>query len=182
MLNRGGFVFQIDLSALRAQPGQPLRFTMTGVLESLSGPSEDEEEPLVPDPVRVDVQAAFVDGVCWVDGSIEGWAVLRCGRCLAEFRHPFRAPFSVKYRRGAVDEPDEETLPEGEYLVLDEKLRETVLLALPMRPLCREDCPGLCPRCGRFLGEGSCACRDDDIDPRLAQLAALLKNGEKGVQ
>lgn len=175
-------MFQIDLSALREQPGQPLRFTMTGVLESLRHPGEGEEEPLVPDPVRVDLQATFLGGVYWLEGTVEGEAILRCGRCLGEFRHPFRASLNEKYRQWTAKDADEEPLPDGERLVLDERLRETVLLALPMRPLCCEDCRGLCPRCGKLLNEGSCACPKEDIDPRLAKLAAFLKNGEKGVQ
>lgn len=175
-------MFQIDLSALRERPGQPLHLTMAGKLESLAHPEEGEEEPLVPDPVRVELQATYLGGIYWLEGTVEGEAVLRCGRCLAEFRHPFRASFNEKYRQGPAREADEETLRDDNRLVLDERLREAVLLALPMRPLCREDCRGLCPRCGKLLNEGPCPCPKEDIDPRLAKLAAFLQNGEKGVQ
>ncbi|MDI6907315.1 MAG: DUF177 domain-containing protein [Thermoanaerobacterales bacterium] len=174
-------MFQVDLSALREHPGQPLHLTMTGILESLRHPDEGEEEPLVPDPVRVDLQVTYLGGVYWLEGTVDGEAVLRCGRCLGKFRHPFRAALVEKYRQGTAKDADEETLPDGERLVLDERLREAVLLALPMRPLCREDCRGLCPKCGKLLNEGPCACPGEDIDPRLAKLAAVLKNAEKGV-
>ena len=49
-----------------------------------------------------------------------------------------------------------------------------LLLALPTKHLCREDCRGLCPRCGKNLNEGLCGCREDKVDPRLAVLAQLM--------
>jgi uncharacterized protein len=52
-------------------------------------------------------------------------------------------------------------------------LRDAVTLALPLRPLCREDCKGLCARCGNDLNAGPCDCGGDDIDPRWEALAAL---------
>ena len=49
-----------------------------------------------------------------------------------------------------------------------------LLLALPTKHLCREDCRGLCPHCGKNLNEGLCGCREDKVDPRLAVLAQLM--------
>jgi len=50
-------------------------------------------------------------------------------------------------------------------------VKEQVLLSVPMKPLCRNDCAGLCPVCGRDLNEGACNCRKEELDPRLAPLA-----------
>lgn len=52
-------------------------------------------------------------------------------------------------------------------------LRDELVLTEPMHPLCRPDCPGLCPGCGRHLDVGTCSCAADEPDPRLAALAAL---------
>jgi uncharacterized protein len=54
-------------------------------------------------------------------------------------------------------------------------LREQFYLALPMKPLCREDCKGLCPQCGTNLNTGSCECGPALEDPRLAPLKQLKK-------
>ena len=56
---------------------------------------------------------------------------------------------------------------------LNEVLREQFYLALPMKPLCREDCAGLCPRCGTNRNTGSCSCVTEPEDPRLAPLRGL---------
>ena len=56
-------------------------------------------------------------------------------------------------------------------------MREQFYLALPMKPLCREDCKGLCPQCGTNLNTGTCECRPEWEDPRLAALKALIQNG-----
>jgi len=56
---------------------------------------------------------------------------------------------------------------------LNEVLREQFYLALPMKPLCREDCAGLCPQCGTNRNTGTCSCATEDVDPRLAPLRGL---------
>ena len=68
--------------------------------------------------------------------------------------------------------PEDFAVPLGPDLVLDvtEVARQHLLLALPMVPVCRPDCRGLCPRCGANLNERECGCQRDEVDPRLAPL------------
>jgi uncharacterized protein len=61
---------------------------------------------------------------------------------------------------------------------LGQLMSEQFHLVLPMKPLCRETCRGLCPQCGTNLNAGSCECRTTWEDPRLAPLKALLKDRE----
>ena len=62
---------------------------------------------------------------------------------------------------------------------IEDEITEAFLLELPMVHLCREDCPGLCPRCGKRLSEGDCGCSaKKEIDPRLAKLQKLLEKPE----
>lgn len=108
-----------------------------------------------------------------------------CARCLA----PIDGVFSLDFERtvtteGTIDEDRLEEL-EDEYVVLngselsvDEALCEELSLAFPTKQLCSEDCPGLCSKCGKPLRDGACGCSTVDIDPRLAVLASLLKNGK----
>ena len=64
-------------------------------------------------------------------------------------------------------------------LDVDEALREELLMCFPMRLLCDEDCPGLCPKCGKPKKEGDCGCPEKEIDPRLAVLKNWLDKSEK---
>jgi uncharacterized protein len=61
----------------------------------------------------------------------------------------------------------------GDEIDLSELLRESLLLELPMRPLCSDDCVGLCSVCGKNLNQGPCGCVHDDVDPRWAVLKDL---------
>ena len=102
-----------------------------------------------------------------------------CARCLA----PVDGVFSLDFERtvateGMLTEQEAEEMVD-EYVVLcgheldvDEALCEELLLGFPTRLLCSEDCPGLCPKCGKPRREGDCGCSDKEIDPRLA----VLKN------
>jgi uncharacterized protein len=72
------------------------------------------------------------------------------------------------------DEDLETSYYRGDQIDLKELLREQFYLALPMKPLCREDCHGLCPQCGTNLNTGTCACTPVWEDPRLAPLKGLV--------
>lgn len=110
-----------------------------------------------------------------------------CARCLAPVSDTFSLPMEwTVVTEGTLTE---EQLYEGEeeYAVIedgkldvDELLEETVLLTFPTRLLCAEDCPGLCPKCGKPLKEGPCGCKTREIDPRLAVLATFFEqDGEE---
>ena len=67
------------------------------------------------------------------------------------------------------------TLAEGQKVDLTSLMQETIVTELPLRLLCKEDCKGLCPKCGTDLNLGSCSCEHKEIDPRLAGLADFFK-------
>ena len=110
---------------------------------------------------------------------------LPCSRCLEPFRMPVDSPFDLRYLPAAEMSADDEREVQEEDLEtsyyrddqidLNELLREQFYLALPMKPLCREDCKGLCAQCGTNLNTGTCACAARWEDPRLAPLKGLIK-------
>jgi len=84
------------------------------------------------------------------------------------------SPKSVGYDSDTLRAEDLEfSLYEGEEVDLGPLIREQVLLALPTRPLCRDDCRGLCPQCGINLNHAECGCRVETFDPRLEALRSL---------
>lgn len=102
-----------------------------------------------------------------VRGRVTATARLECVRCLAVFDRPVQAPLEAfAERAGSGRARDEAELErdaymrfhDGRQLDLGQEAREVLLLELPMVPHCREDCRGLCPKCGADLNEGPCAC------------------------
>ena len=109
-----------------------------------------------------------------------------CARCL----EPVSGEFAVSLERTVAAEGTltEEQLEENvdEYAViedgkldLDETIREELLLSFPMRVFCSEDCPGLCPKCGKPRRLGDCGCPTFEPDPRLAILKTLFDKNEE---
>ena len=78
-------------------------------------------------------------------------------------------------------EADAFVIDESHVLDLGEAVRQYTLLALPMKPVCRETCAGLCPCCGTNLNHGPCGCAVGHPDPPRAQLKSLVK-GRQGAQ
>ena len=124
-------------------------------------------------------------------GRVRTELELSCSRCLEAYRFPIDATFDQRYlplsdtaatataAEREIEENDLETSYYSEDQIdLDELIREQFYLALPMKPLCLEDCQGLCSQCGMNRNTGSCDCSAVWEDPRLAALRAL-KSGEK---
>ena len=103
---------------------------------------------------------------CTVD--IEG----KCARCLESVKETVVSEFSrtVAVSLEAEDEDDEYLLVSEGCIEIEEPIRDEVLLSLPTRLLCSEDCKGLCHKCGFNLNQGSCGCSNTEIDPRWAAL------------
>ena len=109
----------------------------------------------------------------------------QCSRCLEPFVLPVHIDIedvfvpSVDMATGQPIHPDDEDeallIDEHHILDLSELLRQSILLTLPMTPLCRPDCKGLCPTCGANLNYETCSCEEEDIDPRWAALSLFLE-------
>ncbi len=117
-------------------------------------------------------------------GKISASAEIDCDRCLKTVAVPVETEFDVTYvpaedyKQSDVAELQEEDLSlsvfDGETIDLDELVREQVLLALPARALCGDDCKGLCPVCGADRNTNPCQCESREIDPRWAGLKAVM--------
>lgn len=114
-----------------------------------------------------------------LEGTIFVTALLSCGRCLEQIEAGFEIPFHELFQEEteAGHQPDDLlTLFQGDEINISDLVRETIVLAEPLRMVCSEDCKGLCPQCGINLNLESCECEQTSIDPRLAALTKLLKD------
>ena len=116
-------------------------------------------------------------------GRVRTELELTCSRCVETYRFPIDAEFDQRYLPSsaasseAESEVEEDDLETSYYtddeIDLSQLMREQFYLALPMKPLCREDCKGLCAQCGTNLNTGTCDCAPVWEDPRLAALKAI---------
>jgi uncharacterized protein len=153
---------------------------------------ETDEEGL---PVRGKVQLLRTNRSILVTGSLETTARQECSRCLEQFEYPLKINIEEEYFltrdpvTGLPLPPPTEAgaflIDENHILDLREAVRQYKIMALPMKPVCREDCAGLCSQCGCKLNYTTCDCKPAIPDPRWAQLQALRtrkrQQSKKGV-
>ena len=116
-------------------------------------------------------------------GGVQTTLELPCSRCLESFTLPVEQTFDLRYQPHArntgegereIEEDDLTTaFYEDDEIDLGQLMREQFYLALPMKPLCADDCKGLCPLCGTNLNGGACRCKREWDDPRMAALRGL---------
>lgn len=132
-----------------------------------------------------------------LEGTFTGEVQVECGRCLKRYRQPLRDSWRLVLEPvGERTPPDPEAATtlerdglcladdlelgwyRGKTLELDPFFGEVVSLAIPLQPICREDCAGLCPRCGADRNQEGCDCSDVNADSPFAALAALKAKSE----
>ncbi|QRN78970.1 MAG: DUF177 domain-containing protein [Nocardiopsis sp. BM-2018] len=133
---------------------------------------------------------AVMEGVL-VTGTVRGRLTAECSRCLDPLSEELEAGFQEMYRYAADDEEslggdegandeDEDYYLEGDLLDLEPVVRDAVVLALPLSPLCGPDCPGLCAECGAKLADaGPEHGHGDGVDPRWEALREIAEKPEQ---
>ncbi len=142
-------------------------------------------------PARAQVSLAVAGDAVRVAGAVKADLQVSCSRCLKPVDWSLNKEFDLEYH------PDPEVSREGEEIELEfgeltvgfyrneqldvgASVGEQIVLELPMKPVCKESCEGLCDQCGQDLNEGPCSCSGRPLDPRLAMLADLkLKMNRK---
>jgi uncharacterized protein len=157
-----------------------------------------ELEYAVEDPLRVEVEAYVVNEDILLKGSLSGAIRVECSRCLQRYRHALSEHFRLVLESAGERSPADpegaialardgmclgDGLEVGWYrgseIVLDAFFSELISLALPLQPLCAEDCLGLCARCGADRNRVDCGCEEMKPPSPFAVLAAL-RDGESG--
>lgn len=170
----------INTHELGRRPGSMRTFEL-----DVPAPSDLSVELLgVPEgsPVQLDLRLeAVMEGVL---ATGRGWVSLtgECARCLDPIEDELEVDLQELYVYPESEAgEDEASRLEGEFLDLEPALRDAVVLALPFRPVCRADCPGLCLECGAQLKDDPGHAHEERMDARWAALSAL-KSGSVGDQ
>lgn len=129
-----------------------------------------------PDGVQVEAEYRFDGEGVVVTGSFKAETPVACARCLKPLKHPVSLKFAEYYSR----EPGEGMYAfAGEEIDLAQMIGDNIVLSLPMRFLCREDCRGLCPACGKDLNEGACGCKPEIDENHPFYGLSKLVDGEE---
>lgn len=189
-LTEVGYRMRVNVADIKLETGSHKTVPVEVAVE----PAELGGQPIQFDrPFEGEAEIWNVGDRLLVRAHLSGEALLQCSRCLSAFSMPLDISFEEEFVEGTEpapgdeDDDDEEEMEEsgravtyyaGDEIDLTQPLRENVLLEVPMKPLCDEDCRGLCASCGTNLNEGECQCTNTvlpDVDPRLAALKELLR-------
>jgi DUF177 domain-containing protein len=144
---------------------------------------QDGEAYKLVEPVQVEIEIHKDKERFRLVGGVRTRLELACSRCLEPFTLPIDSRFDLRYLpvgaeggeedREVSDDDLDASVYRDDQIDLNELLREQFYLALPMKPLCRDDCAGLCPQCGTNRNTEMCGCAPQWEDPRLAPLKRL---------
>ena len=165
---------------LKESPGASRKFDFSG------DPADFAPELELAEPVRGRADLLRTSRGILVSSRYHTTVRQSCGRCLEPTAAEIEGSSSDEFMprldvvTGQVHEEqaesDELVIDESHVLELTEVIRQDLLTRLPLRPLCSDDCPGLCPECGRDLGTGVCSCeRGSEAASPFAALADLLR-------
>lgn len=127
-------------------------------------------------PVMVKGVALNKAGLIDIDFDITFTYSRPCDRCFEDTSRQLNYQFSHRLIDSLSGSDNDDYIEIPDYtLDVDELVQSDIILNLPVKFLCREDCKGICPKCGKNLNTGDCDCKAKDIDPRLEALKELLK-------
>ena len=182
---KGSSPLIIDLRTITA-PHREFSFELTPGWWRSEGP----DDPILglDGPVSVSATLARLGTKFVLEGRVSGRLKVPCDRCLETYSLPVDASFRLFLVLPPAGEDAEEIELTEEDLATDyittneidlaELVREQIYLSLPMKLLCREDCRGICPRCGVNLNEAACRCKEDRTNPAFAKLKTLKIQGD----
>ena len=163
----------IHVGPLLRAPGSSRRVTAEATLAGLRVAQGGVDEDSV---LRVNGRLdALSEGVFFA-GTVAGAYRLECARCLDEVESPFDLAAQELFAAHFSAESEDGYPLANEQVDLEPLVRDVVMLGIPLHPLCRHDCAGICGRCGAELNEAACECVEEHGHPAFAALADLWQS------
>lgn len=168
----------INLTELFSRDGKEKRYTLDIGMDVFRAP-DGVYDIISKEPVELHIQNLGGKKLL-VEGSAKFSLQIPCDRCLEPVEVPFELTISEELDVSKTDEERVEDLDEQPYvsgynLDVDQLLCNELLLNLPMKVLCKEDCKGICNRCGTNLNYGTCSCDTSSPDPRMSVIQDLFQ-------
>ena len=170
---------KINVADLKRHIGEEAAYEFSQHVE----PVEQYGDTVTFDPVDVHVRLLNSGDSIAAYFRAKTVASMHCSRCLGAYREPILLEFQVVYqqegtnesRRDGANDSDDVIYYENDLINVSGDVREQVILALPMKPVCDQVCKGLCPSCGQNLNLAKCSCPEEDKGARWTVLRELLK-------
>lgn len=170
-------------------PRNPLRLNVGFIVHESIGYSREFQFEIPHIRLSEDLEVSNLEGTVRISRTPQGLPIqvnmqasvkALCVRCLTDTQQVLHIDFTEMYAftKNQATESDL-ILPEDQYIDLVPLLREYFLLEVPISPLCKEDCKGLCPVCGANLNVNEHTHETDDVDPRLSVLKSLLEEDDE---
>jgi len=174
---------RLDLSEIAKTPG------MTAKVD-IDVPCPKSLGFVCPTPVKGRMELNNTGTLLLLTGRIKTEVQVECSRCLADFTLPVETDMEEEFRVEKVgdamralpleeDEVSAELVSAGNILDVDELIRQSLLVDLPIQPLCKPDCAGLCPTCGENLNMRKCQCEVDETESPFKVLGELLSEDDE---
>jgi uncharacterized protein len=169
-------VVKVDFRQIKPE-GSELNFSESA--EDLDLGAEGVE---FPEPIDVELTAIKTGDEVIIQGRLKTTAEMDCSRCLERFEMPIGSKLQFVIQLLDINAPQDSD--DEDFVILPktiqeydlaERVREAILLELPLKPLCSESCLGLCPMCGTNLNESECECTPDKTDERWESLRQLFE-------
>lgn len=129
-------------------------------------------------PILIKGEISLIGNVIELRGNLKTEVILSCSRCLERYKYPLEIEVIENFTQDEIDD-DEIIRISGSTIDLKKVCQDNILLALPYKGLCKEDCKGLCQRCGTNLNYSSCKCEKENIDPRLEKLKNFFSDNKE---
>ena len=182
-----GSKMKLDLTEIAAHLGKRIKYDID------EKPIVDAESGLkCVEPIKGSITFSNTGRTIDVRGKCKTAIEVECARCLRAYRMPVELtveeelpiegqPWATELQEDMEELPEEESDPlfVDNIFDLDEYFRQSILVSVPIKPLCGEDCEGLCPRCGANLNDGPCECPPDLGDSPFAVLGSLIEEEDE---
>lgn len=121
-------------------------------------------------PISIEGSFCTKGSLIEFESNLKTEITLSCSRCLERYNYPLDIEILENFTQEEIEDDDEIIKIDGSTVDLMRVCEDNILLAIPCKALCTENCKGLCQKCGINSNYSSCACEKDDVDPRLEKL------------
>lgn len=121
-------------------------------------------------PFKLEARVTLVGDILHLDGDLKGQLLLPCSRCIEDFTYEVNMEIHEEFTNNTDNKDDNIIFIESDSIDITEIIENNILLAMPIKRLCSENCKGLCQKCGANLNISTCNCDNEQVDPRLSAL------------